>query len=209
MSKKGGSMSKEDRERLAAQIVAASEGLISVPQAMKTARMHTPDRKNPSVQKRVYRQAKNLVVVNHRSIGTSVASTPLSAEQQPPIGMTQHGTDTASVSSLSEPPTNSSKETTNTATTEDANQLKRTLPVIDDASSVKKQRRTPKQKHRDDAGKRRLQLRETEAIKMATREIHTRKIMPGMTKVSQIKVVDKVNRHMGTNISSKTVSQMV
>jgi len=113
-------MSKEDREQLAAQMVAASEGPISVPQAMKTVRMQTPDRKNPSVQKRLCRQAKTLVVVNYQSIGTSVASTPLQAEHQPPIAITQNGTDTASVSSLSEPPTNSSKETTITAT-EDVN----------------------------------------------------------------------------------------
>jgi len=69
-------MSKEDRERLAAQVVAASEGLITVPRAMKTAWMQTPDRKNPSAQKRVYRQAKNLVVVDHPSIATASASTP-------------------------------------------------------------------------------------------------------------------------------------
>ena len=47
MSKKGGSVSKEDRERLATQIVAASEGLLTVPQAMKTAQLQTPDRMNP------------------------------------------------------------------------------------------------------------------------------------------------------------------
>jgi len=124
------------------------------------------------------------------------------------ISNSQNGFDNTSVSSLSEPPTNSSKETSTTATAEDANLLKRALPLVDDMS-VKKQRRTSKQKHRDDADKKRQNQKEVDAIKMATREIHTMKMMPGMTKVSQIKVVAKVNRHMGTNISSKTVSQMV
>jgi len=175
---------------------------------MKTARMQTPDRKNPSVQKRVYRQAKNLVVVDHWLIGTASASIPSSVDKPTEISNTKNGFDNTSASSLSEPPTNSSKETTTTATAEDANLPKRVLPLFDDMS-VKKQRRTSKQKHRDAADKKRQNQKEVDAIKMATREIHTRKMVPGMRKVSQIKVVAKVNRYMGTNISSKTVSQMV
>jgi len=128
MSKKGGPMSKEDREWLSTQIVAASEGLMTVPQAMKTARMQTPDRKNPSVQKRVYRQAKNLVVVDHRLIGTASVSMPASMAKPSDISNTQNGLDNASVSSLLEPPTNSSKETTTTATAEDKHKYK-TLPT--------------------------------------------------------------------------------
>ena len=212
MSMKDGSMTKEDRERLAAQIVAASEGLITVPQAMKTARMQTPDRKNPSVQNRVYRKSKSLVVVDQKSMSTPASASALHETAMDFVN-TQIDTaknDNQSMSSLSEPPStgNSSRQTTNSAPVEEADAVKRYLDVVDN-SVKKKTRRTPKQKHNEDAEKLRIKKKESQAMKMATQEIDTRKKNPTLGKMSQIKIVERINKHVGTNVSSKTVSQMV
>jgi len=67
MSKKAAAFDKEAKERIAAQLVTASEGLISVPQAMKLADFPTPDRRNSTLIKRVYKKSKNLIVVNQKS----------------------------------------------------------------------------------------------------------------------------------------------
>jgi len=214
MSKKVAGKSKEDLERLAAQIVAASEGLITVPQAMKTARMQTPDRKNPSVQKRVYRKAKSLVVVDQKSLSIGASTTAASVDILDVANAqidTNKTIDNNSVSLLSEPPSNSSKQTTISAGVEDVNSVKRSLVVGggDDDSAKKKTRRTPKQKHREDAEKLQQFAREKQAIKMATQEIDMQNRHPGTNKKSQIKIVERINNYFGTNVSSKTVSQMV
>ena len=79
------------------------------------------------------------------------------------------------------------------------------------AQHSKKGRRTSKQKHKDDAQKRIVQKKETEAIKMATTWIDkTRKLAAGdPKKKSQKEIVRQTNELMGTNISDKTVSRMV
>jgi len=206
MSKKGSAVDNEAKERIAAQLVSASEGLISVPQAMKLAKFPTPDRKNSTLIKRVYRKSKNLVVVDQKSRASDATSK--SASVVPPaelIGGTNVAADGHSVSSLSEPPSGQSRTTINSVPAEDVNSVKRTLaPPTHEGV---KRRRTSKQKHQDDADKKRRQNNEKAAIKMATREIDFRTRQG--EKVSQRFVVDRINKHMSSNVSTKTTSQMV
>jgi len=76
-------MDKEAKERIAAQLVTASEGLISVPQAMKAAGFPTPDRKNSTLIKIVWRKSKDLVVVDQKSRSGDSASKTVSNEPHP------------------------------------------------------------------------------------------------------------------------------
>jgi len=172
--------------------------------------MQTPDRKNPSIQKRVYRKAKTLIVVDQKSMATSALVSTLEVAVLDVMNtVVDSNVENNSVSSLSEPPSHSSKHDTNVAAVEDVNALKRTFAVLGDGSAKKKSRRTPKQKYDADAESIRNYNKEKQAIKMATQEIDFMKKNPGLNKLSQIKVVERINNHLGTNISSKTVSQMV
>jgi len=83
MSKKASAMDKEAKERIAAHLVTASEGLISVPQAMKAAGFPTRDRKNSTLIKRAWRKSKDLVVVDQKSRAGDSASKTISNEPQP------------------------------------------------------------------------------------------------------------------------------
>jgi len=53
MSKKAAVNDAESKERVAAQLYTASEGQLSVSQAMKIADFPTPDRRNPTLIKKV------------------------------------------------------------------------------------------------------------------------------------------------------------
>jgi hypothetical protein len=58
MPKEPKSVNGDDaKERVAAQIVAVSDGSISVPQALKIVKMPTPTRTNGSVRRRVLRHS--------------------------------------------------------------------------------------------------------------------------------------------------------
>ena len=61
MPKKRSVNGDERKEELAARVVAASEGLISVPDAMKGVKMATPIRTNDSVRRRVHRRSQKLM----------------------------------------------------------------------------------------------------------------------------------------------------
>jgi len=163
-------MDKEAKERIAAQLVTASEGLISVPQAMKAAGFPTPDRKNSTLIKIVWRKSKDLVVVDQKSRSGDSASKTVSNKPQPARieGQTVVG-DGQSISSLSEPPSGPSRTTTNSVPIDDVNAVKRAL--VPPPHKVVKRRRTSKQKHQDDADKRRRLNNEKSAIKMITNEI--------------------------------------
>jgi hypothetical protein len=50
----------EAKERIAARLVAVSEGSVSVPQAMKIVKMPTPVRTNDTVRKRVHRKSQQM-----------------------------------------------------------------------------------------------------------------------------------------------------
>jgi len=186
-------MDKEAKERIAAQLVTASEGLISVPQAMKAARFPTPDRKNSTLIKRVWRKSKDLVVVDQKSRSGDSASKTVSNEPQPARieGQTVVG-DGQLISSLSEPPSGPSRTTTNSVPIDDVNAVKRAL--VPPPHKVVKHRRTSKQKHQDDADKRRRLNNEKAAIKMITNEIdhHNKR----GNKISQRQIVTRANNHM-------------
>jgi len=83
ISKKDSEMDKEAKDRIAAQLATASKGLISVPQAMKAAGFPTPDRKNSTLIKRVWRRSKDLVVVDQKSRSGDSTSKTVSNEPQP------------------------------------------------------------------------------------------------------------------------------
>ena len=210
MSKKTSDAPIEEKERQAAQIFVAFEGRISVPQAMKHAGFDAPMRKNPSTAKRISRKAKKLIVVDKSTVSSGeVASTPststtvLASSIQAPNANTG-----SSVSSLSAPPSQSSRSTNQSATLVEQQQVQRNLLC---APPTKKRRRSSKEKHKDDAEKRRAEKLESKAIKTATTRIANMATMPdgNPMKVSQMKVVEDVNKMFKTNISHKTVSRMV
>jgi len=70
-------LSGEEKERLAMQIVAACEGIISVPKAMKQVGFNAPTRKNTTISKRVHRTSKNMAVVKEKPCSSGSISTPL------------------------------------------------------------------------------------------------------------------------------------
>jgi len=110
VSKKAAAIDKEEKERIAAELVTASEGLILVPTVMKAEWFPTPDRKNSTLIKRVYRKSKSLVFVNQKSLSTNTMSKSVSAG-----GIIEGQTvavDGQSVASLSEPLVGSSSPTT-------------------------------------------------------------------------------------------------
>ena len=213
MSKKKAELDLSAKERIAAQIVAASEGLISVPKAMKIAEIATPQRSNDSVRKRVYRESKDLAVVSKKAVEITVNKKP--PPRTPHANLASVPRDN-SISSLS-------RNSTTTGTPSSGGSLvselaKRRLPIddvldgADTAEREKKRRRTSKQKHADDAEKRKQQFRESQAIKHATKTIVARKNMaeehPFKNK-SQRKIVEDTNKMFKTNISAKTVSRMI
>ena len=109
-------LSVNEKERIAAQLLAASEGLISTAQAMKTAGLRTPERSETS-KKRVYRKAQKIKCVGVDDGATTLASsgsasTPRQLVMEPNLNSQEQ-----SVSSLSAPPSNSPSTTTAQTTT--------------------------------------------------------------------------------------------
>jgi len=113
--------------------------------------------------------------------------------------------DGQSLSSLSEPPSCSTSTTNNSAPNEDVNSEKLALVPLEE--KVVKHRQTSKQKHQEDADEKRRKNKEKAALKMATKEIHFQ-LRIGAP-ISQREVVNHINNCMGTNVSSKTISQMI
>ena len=78
MSKKAALNDAESKERIVPQLYTASEGQLSVPQAMKIEDFPTPDRRNPTLIKRVWRKSNNLTVVDQKSLASTAASISVS-----------------------------------------------------------------------------------------------------------------------------------
>jgi len=68
-------------------------------------------------------------------------------------------------------------------------------------------RQTSKQKYQDDADGKRRKSNEKTALKITTKEVAFRKRLGNNE--SQMSIIKRINKHMGSNISRKTVSQMV
>jgi len=214
MPKKKKDLTAAHRERIAAQILAASEGLISTAAAMKSVGFKSPER-DETTKKRVYRLAQKLRTGGNTA---SMASTSMSTHRQlvmePNPGLEQQ-----SVSSLSAPPSKLPSTSTNQGpTTLDQDALRRDLAVTSTrvpgsaSSDGKKRRRSLSQKHIEEAEKNRKRKKKAAAIKLATNQIMATKAMspsnPNKTK-SQRKIVAEINEQFETNISHKTVSRMV
>jgi len=208
-------LSDETKERLAAQMVAASEGLVSVPQAMKQVGFDTPSRKNRTITKRVLRQSKNFVIVDEKKVSrTSAASSGSMAASvlENPTTTRTNVLETASLSSLSNPPSNSSSATRLSASQADAAAVKRSLAIDDAEKNEKRRRRSSQQKNNADAVKAKMRKQESKAVKFATRQIaFTQTVSPSHVLYgrSQRKIVEDTNKVYNTNISHKTTSRMV
>jgi len=215
MPKKKTNLSVEEKERIAAQLLAASEGLISTAQAMKTAGLKTPERSETS-KKRVYRRAQKIRLIGQEGGATTYASsTTASTPRQ--LVMQQNRTSQLSVSSLSAPPSNSTSNSTNQGPpTEEQEELRRDLLVVDTSLTgnnytPRKHRRSSKQTHLEEAEKQKKRKVQSAAVKTATtRIVNTLELSPSNpNKKSQMQIVREVNQSHGTNISHKTVSRMV
>jgi len=134
MSKKALANDKETKEHIAAQLVAASEGLISVPKAMKTAGFPTPDRKNSSIIKRVHRKSKS------QKSRASDATSKSDAADLVDLTTIAAPADGQSGSSLSEPASGPSRATTNSLSIDDVNSVKRALGTPNNTVLVKRWR---------------------------------------------------------------------
>jgi len=98
MPKKKIERSQEEKEKLAAKIVASSDGEISIPEAMKKVGINTPTRKNNTMYRRVHRESKRLEKVFEKIEGEdeiSAGSTPK------PHAVVARGDNTSDFSSLS------------------------------------------------------------------------------------------------------------
>ena len=117
------------RRRLVAQIVVASEGLISVPKATREVGVDTPSRKNNTISKREHRAAKGLVIVDEKTVSffaTVVASTGSNRVSTVVAASIEH----SSASSLSNPPSNTTtRNARQTVGTPEA--IRRSLPISD------------------------------------------------------------------------------
>jgi len=205
MSKKTSALSSEEKEWLAVQIVAASEGIISVPKAMKEVGFDTPTRKNTTISKRVYRTSKNMVVVKEKPGSAGSISIP-STRVATVVGASVN----SSVSSLSNPPSNRARGRATRQSIDTPESIKRTLPLAD--PPPKKRRRTSKQKNQDDAAKAMETKKQNHAIKMVTKKIAFAKtVSPShpYAKMPQRDFVADANKSYNTNVSHKTVSKML
>jgi len=130
-------LSKEEKERIAAQLLAASEGLISTALAMKTVGFKSPER-DEKTKKRVYRKAQKIRCVGGHDDTTAMwgssasTSTPRQLVMEPNPRSQDH-----SISSLSAPPSNLPSTSTNQGHAGegegDASELRRQLPVDTDS----------------------------------------------------------------------------
>jgi len=201
-------LSVEEKERIATQLLAASEGLISTAQAMKTAGLKSPERSETS-KKRVYRKAQKIKCIGIDESATTIAScgsasTPRQLVMEPnPTSQEQ------SVSSLSAPPSNSPSTTTLQASTAKQETIRRQL--VNDPPPPKRMRRTSRQKHQEESEKIKKRKQVSAATKMATTQVVAAKNMSpsNPNKKSQIDIVAAINTRMGTNLSYKSVSRMV
>ena len=66
MSSKRPETPEKERERIAAQIVAAGEGRVTVKEAMIRARIPSPERNNDSKRRKISRHAKRILVLNKK-----------------------------------------------------------------------------------------------------------------------------------------------
>jgi len=199
--------SVEERERIAAQLLAASEGLLSTAQAMKQAGLNSPEM-SESRKKSVYRHAKDITFVSTKdsTASSASASTPRQLVMEPnPTSQEQ------SVSSLSAPPSNSPSTTIQQATIPEQETLRRQLANVNTGSPTKRTRRTSKQKHFEDSEKNKKRRKQATATKIATTQVAAAKLMSpsNPNKKSQIDIVDEINMRMGTNVSHKSISRMV
>jgi len=112
MPKKKTDLSVEEKERIGAKLLAASEGLILTAQAMKTAGLNTPQR-SETKKKRVCRQAQKIKAVGANDASTAAASSTTSSMLRHFIMEPGHGVQDQSISSLSAPPSNSPNTSTN------------------------------------------------------------------------------------------------
>jgi len=132
-----------DREWIAAQLLAASEGLISTAQAMKSVGLKSPQR-SETRKKSVYRQAPKITIVgNDRSYAVpATTGTPRQLLVEPNPDTTEH----QSISSLSATPSNSTSGTSHGPSTQDRESLRRQL--VDGSVAVSTDDNPRPKKHR-------------------------------------------------------------
>jgi len=208
-------LSKEEKERIAAQLLAASEGWISTALAMQTVGFKSPER-DEKTKKRVYRKAQKIQCVGGHDDTTAMwgssasTSTPSQLVMEPNPRSQDH-----SISSLSAPPSNLPSTSTNRGHAGegegDTSELRRQLTVDTDSPPPKKCRWSPVQKHMDMAEKNKKRKQQAAAVKLATQQIEATKAMSpkNPNKKSQRRIVEELNKRLGTNVSHKTVSRMV
>jgi hypothetical protein len=197
------------KEEIAARIVAAAQGHVNVPEAMKMVKLSTPIRTNDTVRRRVLRRAKKLEQEAKENPAVLLAAPIEEIETTNPSS-----SDTGAVSSI----TGQSHETSSTGRLDEVRRsLNLRLPpegVEEEAASSEKSttsRRTSKNVQKDDAllcKKRKIEARGTKA---ATTRIRQNMMLSPTNpkKKSQAEIVREVNEAFGSNVNAKTAARMV
>jgi len=203
-----------EKERTAAQLLAASEGLISTFQAMKTIGLASPQRSD-SRKKRVHRHAQKIKIVRSNEASTTTrSSTVASAPRQLVMGINKMAQDQF-VSSLSAPPSNSRSNCNNQGPeTREQNELRRQLAINstkEDVVPQKKRCRSSQQKHLEESEKNEKRKLQSAAVKSATTQIAASMQMSPTSpnKRSQHSIAKDLNDRLGSYVSHKSVSRMV
>jgi len=212
MAKKKPSLSLEEKERIAAQLLAASEGLISTATAMKYAGMRTPER-DETRKKRVYRKAQKIKCIGVDAMSSNPASSASASTPRQLVMESDQLSHSQSVSSLSAPLSNSpSTGTMQGPPTAGQDELRRQLEAACEAKPPpRKHRRSSTQKHIEESEQNTKRKKQATAIKIATQQIAaTMELSPSNpNKKSQRQIVQEINEKMNTNVSHKSISRMV
>jgi hypothetical protein len=196
------------KEEIAARIVAAAQGHVNVPDAMKMVKLSTPIRTNDTVRRRVLRRAKKLE--QEAKENPVLLATPIEEIETNPSS-----SDTGAVSSI----TGQSHDTSSTGRLDEVRRslnLRSPPEGVEEASSdISKKsttsRRTSKNVQKDDAllcKKRKIEARGTKA---ATTRIRQNMMLSPTNpkKKSQAEIVREVNEAFGSNVNAKTAARMV
>ena len=168
MPKKRSVHGDERKEELAARVVAASEGLISVPEAMKGVKMATPIRTNDSVRRRVHRRSQKLMKEGNKETGPDPPIAALggaSAKSLPSVSTISNSA-TSEVSGTSSTP-----RTTSSLTGIRTNLHEAKLGSTAGPPTEKKKRRSTKTVQADNAEKLRQKKIKSQGMKLATTRI--------------------------------------
>lgn len=221
-----GSGSDETKVRVAAGVVAAAEGRMKIPEAMKLAGFSTPETKQPTIYQRVRRRSQRVVVEERKGASTTSSSSLPSAVAVPAAAAARSAGSSLSGSSVvagAVGRTGTTRSSSAAAAVAPSASVRRRFTIGEGggeeeedgdkkpaAEPVKKRRRTSSEKQRDNAVVVMLKNKDKRAMKSATVKIaHNNQLPKGHpSKKSARQIVEETNINFDSNISYKTAMKM-